>query len=280
MDENINDEEKFSEDPEEQLKIENEILKLKLQAELGADFKGEDELSPDVENIFLKNVLELEHHFANASYKTIFQILGTPSVASEANLSNKEIKHALAEIEELMEQKGIVVDYGQEYDDRIKYKFITEELFYKESTLIDIPGMTTHFIYEEFHPNHSLDIKANAEKFFNHWEERSFDENSFELASQFTLDDGTCPSRKEVLQKLGWIFDAYVRFDNASFSINDISFRLDGEEGGFGLVLGNVTYDAVLENGEIKNFSGPFRLYMEYDDWWGINNFNWPGFNW
>ena len=40
MDENINDEEKFSEDPDEQLKIENEILKLKLQAELGADFTG------------------------------------------------------------------------------------------------------------------------------------------------------------------------------------------------------------------------------------------------
>ena len=179
-----------------------------------------------------------------------------------------------------MEEEGIVVDYGQDYDDPIKYKFITEELFYKEFTLIDIPGMTTHFIYEEFHPDHLSDIKKTAEKFFKHWEERSFDENSFELASEFTLDDKNFLSRKEVLQKLTWIFDAYVRFDNALFSITDISFELTGEETGFGLVLGNATYDAVLENGETRNFSGSFKLYMEYDDWWSINNFDWPGFNW
>src|SRR3954470_16625322 len=125
------DEEKFSDDPEEQLKIENDILKLKLQAELGADFTVEEELSPDVENIFLKNVLELEHQFANASYKTIFEIIGSPVVMKEAELDEQEIKPALARLEELLDENGIVVDYGEEYDLRTKYRFITEELFFK-----------------------------------------------------------------------------------------------------------------------------------------------------
>src|SRR5438128_1432314 len=184
MNDNFEEEEIFSDDPEEQLKIENDILKLKLQAELGADFKGDEELSPDIENIFLKNVLEFEHQFANASFETVFEILGSPVVDKEADLNDKEIERALAFIEELMEQKGIVVDYAEEYDKRVKYKFVTEELFDKEATLIDIPGMTTHFIYEEFHPNHASDIRDRAETFFKHWEERSFDENSIELASE------------------------------------------------------------------------------------------------
>ena len=35
-----NEEEKFSDDPEEQMKIENELLKLKLSAELGGTFEA------------------------------------------------------------------------------------------------------------------------------------------------------------------------------------------------------------------------------------------------
>jgi hypothetical protein len=54
MNNDLSEEEKFSDDPEEQLKIENDILKLKLQAELGGAFEGEEGLSPDLENIFLK----------------------------------------------------------------------------------------------------------------------------------------------------------------------------------------------------------------------------------
>ena len=281
MNDDLNEEEKFSDDPEEQLKIENDILKLKLQAELGADFTLEEELSPDVENIFLKNVLELEHHFANASYKTIFEILGSPAVAKEAELDDDEIKPALARVEELLEENGIAVDYVEDYDARIKYRFITEELFYKESTLVDIPGMTTHFIYEEFHPNHKLDIKGQAETFFRHWELRSFDENtSIELAPSFKLEDGRVVSKAEVLQQFAWIFESYVTIQDFSVSIDQISFTMTGEDIGAGSVAGTVSYVAVLENEETKSFEGPFKLSLDYNGYWNINYFQWPGFNW
>jgi hypothetical protein len=274
------EEEKFSEDPEEQLKIENDILKLKLQAELGGDFIAEEALSPDVENAFLKNILEFEHRFANATAKTIFEILDNPAVVKEASLDDQEIENALTSLEELMEKKGIVVDYGHEYDNRLKYKFITEELFYKEATFLNIPGMTMHYIYEEFHPNHSSDIKQNAERFFTHWIERSFDENSFELASNMILETGAVLSRIELLEKFRLIFDAYVRFDDASFSIADISFELAEDETGLGFAEGTVSYEAVLENGEVQPYSGPFKLYMQYDGFWSIFFFHWPGFAW
>lgn len=280
MNDDQNEEEKFSEDPEEQLKIENDILKLKLQAELGGAFSGDEGLSPDIENAFLKNVLEFEHQFANSSSKTVMEILDNPSVQKEGDLNDKEIEQALITLEELMEQKGIVVDYSEDYGNRVKYKFITEELFQHEAAFVNVPGMTMHYIYEEFHPNHKLDIKGNAETFFRNWTERSFDENSFELAKELIVDNGTTLTRNELLQKMQWMFNSYVRFENAHFSINDVSFELHEEGMGLGFAEGTVSYDAVLENGEVQHYAGSYKLYMQYDNWWSIFFFHWPGFKW
>lgn len=274
------EEEKFSEDPEEQLKIENDILKLKLQAELGGDFSSEEALSPDMENIFLKNVLEFEHQFANASFKTISEILGNPPVQKEDELTDAEIEEQLTFLEELMEEKNIVVDYGREYEKRVKYKFITGELFYKEATFMDMPGMTMHFIYEEFHPDHSADIKENAERFLADWIGRSFGEYSLELDTEMVLENGARLSRNELIRKMQLVFDAYVRFENASFSVDNISFEFTEEGSGLGFAEGYVEYDAILENEEVQHFSGAYKLYMQYNGWWNIFFFHWPGFAW
>jgi hypothetical protein len=161
------EEESFSEDPEEQLRIENEILKLKIQAELGGDFEGEANLSPDVENLFLRNVLEFEHQQANAPVKTLKEILDHPFFIPAEELNDEEVSRSLSAMEELLETKGIVVDYATDYSARTKYKFITEELFEKEAPDIDIPGMFMHYIYEEFHPNHPMDIEAVTGQFFS-----------------------------------------------------------------------------------------------------------------
>jgi hypothetical protein len=59
--------ENFSDDPEQNLRIENEILKLKMQAERGALFGGNREnLPPEIEAEFLKNV-SFEDSFDMAS---------------------------------------------------------------------------------------------------------------------------------------------------------------------------------------------------------------------
>ena len=56
------EEEKFSDDPEENLRLQNDFLKMKMMAESGAWFGGEEKvgLPPDIENQFLKNVMEFE----------------------------------------------------------------------------------------------------------------------------------------------------------------------------------------------------------------------------
>ena len=60
--ENINpDDLPLSIDPEENLRMENEILKLKLKAELGTEPHFMNNVPSEIENEFLKNVLAFEH---------------------------------------------------------------------------------------------------------------------------------------------------------------------------------------------------------------------------
>ncbi|HEY5368676.1 MAG TPA: hypothetical protein VIJ75_06765 [Hanamia sp.] len=57
---NLPEEEKFSDDPEENLRLQNDFLEMKMMAESGAWFGGEGGLPPEIENQFLKNVMEFE----------------------------------------------------------------------------------------------------------------------------------------------------------------------------------------------------------------------------
>src|SRR5690606_22942096 len=50
-------------------------------------------------------------------------------------------------------------------DDMVIYRFITEELVEHQMDDMRIPGMTLHYAYEEFHPNHDYDLRLGAEYF-------------------------------------------------------------------------------------------------------------------
>ncbi len=279
MNEDLHDE-RFSEDPDEQLRIENDILKLKIQAELGGDFQGEADLPPEVENTFLKNVLEFEHKQANAEIKTLYEILKRPNIIEHYSLNDSDLINALHQLEALMEDNGIVVDYADEYSPRIKYRFITEELLKKEAPHIDLPGMTMHYIYEEFHPNHPIAIEQLTKAFFESWMNQTLGENSIELAHDFILEDGSMMSSKSVIDKVQMVFDAYESFHHSDYSIDTVSYELHETGTGLGFSEGQISYSAILENGEKQFYDGHFKLFIQYDGFWSIFYFEWPGFNW
>lgn len=68
-----------------------------------------------------------------------------------------------------MAKHNLALDVICEYENqnRLIYSFITKELFYEEINDIQIPGMITNFIYEEFHPNEAHDIKEACLDFVN-----------------------------------------------------------------------------------------------------------------
>jgi len=268
----------LSDDPEENLRIENELMKLKLKAELGADSYSAADIEPGLENEFLKNVMAFEQNFATAKPVKVYVVAGEPEFKKAADLDDDELATELDRITDILSEKNIEVYFGDGYDNRIMYQFITEELFEHETTFMPMPGMTTCFDYEEFHPNHKKDIQNRAEEFIEQWVKQSIDEKCWELGDPFILPDRKLLSKKEVVARIQTIFDAYISFHDEMHKFIDVGFQLD-ENGGIGHAEGVVKYTATLENGETTTIGGPFKLYMtnEYG-WWSIFHIVFPGF--
>ena len=82
-------EENLSDDPQENLRIENEILKLKMQAESGAVFGGGiADLPPEIEAQFLQNIQKFEDAWKNVNYIKVYDYIGKPDYKKEDDLSS------------------------------------------------------------------------------------------------------------------------------------------------------------------------------------------------
>jgi len=272
------DDQPLSDDPEENLRMENELLRLKLQAELGAQSHSSPGLDPEIENEFLKHIMAFEQNYAKSARIKVYERIGKPAFEAADSLDDEAITVALEKVTDLLFDNSIEVDFSGEYDDRTKYSFITGELFEQEIDDFTMPGMITHFNYEEFHPNHQLDIAARAEEFITSWFKREIKENHWSLSDSFILPDRQILSKAEVVKRMNHIFDSFTSFTNEKFMIKEIHFDLN-EHGGLGNAAGLAKYDAVLENGERISFNGPFILYMSLEHgWWSIFHMVFPGF--
>ena len=276
--------EKFSDDPLENLKMENEFLKIKLQAQYGDGFfmQGDKALPPDIENQFLKNMMAFEDNAKNAEYTTVYEKIGSPVFKKLEVLKNEEVAGALENITVAMEEHGISLDICDgPYPDKVIYKFITEELFAHEIEKDAMFGGGWHFIYEEFYPNDKVDIEKNPHEFLKNWFTRSFNEYSSELAYNFITADGKQLNRKAFFEKLNMFFESFTAFKNDGYNIDEIKFELHDKESGMGHAEGMLKYDAVMENGETIHYEGPYKLYMQREDkYWSIVYFVMPGFVW
>ena len=274
----------FSDDPQENLRIENDFLKLKLKAQFGDAFfmQSNAGLPPEIENQFLKNMIAFEDAHANVGYTTVYESIGKPEYKSADALTAVEISVELEKITAIMEQHHITLDICDgPYANEVIYKFITEELFAQEIERTPVFGEGWHFIYEEFHPNNKADIEKNTHDFLQHWFTKSFDEYSSELAYEFILTDGRRLNRQTFLEKINPFFEAFIQFKDDGYNIDEIKFELQEEGFGLGHTEGMLKYDAVMENGEVIHYEGPYKLYMSRQDkWWTIFYFVMPGFEW
>jgi len=268
----------LSHDPDEDKRMENELLQLKLKAELGVEAHISKDTPPSIENIFLKNMLAFESGLTNAEEIRIYELIEKPDFIPEDKLVDLTLEAALNKLMDLLNQKQIALDFLGSYDCRTKYKFITEELFEEKVMNVQLPGMIMHFIYEEFHPNHRLDIKQKAEKFISYWFGQEKDHLTFSLADEFILPDGRIWKKDKIMDKFSKVFDSYTLFKNGNYAIADINFELQ-EDIGLGYAEGMIKYTAITEDHDKIQMEGGFKLYftLEYE-WWSIYYFVLPGF--
>ena len=281
----MQEDEKFSDDPVENIKLENEFLKIKLKAQYGDAFHMESnaDIPPEIENQFLKNMMAFEDAHAKAEFTTVYESIGKPDYRPAEELTDIEVTAALERITDILEEHNMALDICDgPYPDRLIYTFITEELFAEETEMGGIAGMGYHFIYEEFHPNHKAEITKCTHQFLQHWFTQQFDEYATDLSSEIITFDGKEMSKATAIVKMQLFFNAFQQFKDDAYNIDKVIFEIKDEiNTGMGYAEGILKYDALLEKGESIHYEGPYKLYLQMEhNYWNIFYFVMPGFEW
>lgn len=275
--ENLGNKNFNSNKPNENLNWENEFLQLKLKAETGAETFFEENIPPNIKNIFLKKIFEFEQS-PKSSFNTIIDMLNQPVLPNEKELNDFAIEIAFKDLLKMLEQKHIAIVFLGEYDFRTKYKFITEELFVEEVPDSVSEGMIYTFLYEDFHPNHTLEIERVTHLFISDWMKKSIDKNHPYLSETITSPTGKVWHKDEIASKLKNNFEKFKDLKNYHYSLDNINLNITNELG-MAFAEGYIKYTAILNTNEKVILEGPFKLYLNLEyDWWSIFYFVFPGY--
>ncbi len=277
------EDEKFSDDPDEDLRMQNDFLRMKMMAESGALFGGNSSLPAEIENQFLKNIIEFEKASANVKPVKLFRLLKNPHFEDQKDLSDEKFEVEFLRLESLLKDHQIVVHFKRERSARFQYDFITKELFEAQTSNISIEGMTQNFTYEEFHPDHEMDITGITENFLNDFLERNFSGDKYYMNQQIIEPDGNILSMEQLSSRINALYEVAVEFENCSYNIDKVDFELKGtdkSQTGMGFSEGTISYDLIFENEQRKEVRGPFKIYLSREwDFWGICFFYLAGYN-
>jgi len=275
----------FEDGAEEQLRLENDLLKLKMQAELGArfgSFTGED-LPPEIEKQFLEQVMAFHKNLEEHPPILLREYLGNPDFAHSSALSEEALETEWERLCALYHEKQLRVDFLAEYPLALRYDFMAGELMEEE---IDPPvseGQYLCFIYEEAHPNHDYDQKARTGQFMKGFFSGTFSEEF--LSPELLTDHSTTVllvQAQELLERFHGMFDSIKDWD---YKVKGTSAQTDEEMGEdmprLGFTEGLIRYVAVSHDGAEQEVVGPFKLYMECVwGWWRVIHFYMHGFTW
>ena len=255
---------KNNEDEKDKLRFENELKKLKLSIEKGAVFSnpsGNNNLSPEIENEFLKHIEAFENAYENADLISVYDFIGRPEYVKDEDVPDHRISDALENMMNVLCENEIALDTLCEVDDRTLYKFITEELFLHKIDNIRIKGMITHFTYEEFHPNHDYDIREYCTDFI-----QSFLNKDQDYATHLT-------SEAENDKYLLSFRDSFKSLTLKHFDIISITFNEKNASVRF-----NINFTGVIEEShETLDISGEGNIeLLHMYDFWYIDKVQFP----
>jgi len=131
----------------------NALLRSKLKTEHGMTEGYTQGIPPELENMWLTNILKFEEAWKNSQPVSVFEHLDRPSLPRLDQLPAADVSRHLRRLDKLMLDKGVVLDRRRHHKAATIYRFITEELFNKELHVRPDGNFVWHFIYEEFYPD-------------------------------------------------------------------------------------------------------------------------------
>src|SRR4051812_24690341 len=141
-------------------------MKIKMQTQYKAFFEGDKNIPQDMEQEFLKKVLAFQENNESSPLVKLHEVIGNPELKSSYDILEEELEEAWTFLDRLLNEHGLVVTFEGDYPLATKYDFVVNELLPLE---IQQPaeGHKWIFPYEEFHPNHGLDIERLVEVFMS-----------------------------------------------------------------------------------------------------------------
>jgi hypothetical protein len=252
--------------PKLSIQQENEFKKMKLKLEHNAIFPDSSQMNlpPEIEGMFLDSIFNFEKAYKNSRKITVYEKLGAPKFKNADELSDLKLDKALFKITKLMETHNLVLDVICDYEqeERLIYKFITEELFLHEIEDYNIPGMNTCFIYEDFHPNHRYDLERTTEDFLKMF----FDKKS-DFYDQFHEKDASNHLEINNFRSL------FNKFKIKNFEFKKVSFNKKTAKTTF-----EIDFWAKIEGSNSKiNYSGKGSLSFKFKNrFWYVDQVNLP----
>ncbi|MDP4261623.1 MAG: hypothetical protein Q8941_03735 [Bacteroidota bacterium] len=262
----------------EQLQTENDFIKMKLMLEKGAEFgsAGSEELSPELENIFLKNVMAFEEQFEQHKTIKVFDKIGRPGHFKPVNeIPDNDMGKAWDELRDYLNKYGLDLGVCSPYiSTRELYRFTIEELFDHETDDMLLPGWTTNFIYDEFHPDPVYESeKAVKEDLFPAlFKTAPVDEYFYCLHDQNILLNGKCyRERKDINAAFNRFKSLFSEMDLQKVIIDRCDVKSDSKT----VVSGNYKVIATsITDKKEESFEGKFTIELRPDDlgYWSIKN--------
>ena len=268
---------------EENLKNENEFLKMKLMLEQGAQFgtmQADSELPAGIENQFLRNVMEFEKQFEEQKMIKIFDKIERPNHFKPVNeIPGDEIENVWNNLDEYLHKYGIELSVcSPNISDRELYRFTTEELFNHEMDDMNVPGMMSCFTYDEFYPDYKYDNTRHAVEDCIEviLKKKHFDWMPLLKKENLRINDHYPVSEKEYINLINRFKDAYE--DIQLQEMNDPVCTIEGNSC---YVKGN--YDVTLTFSSEEIFiNGEWMVEYEFDEdfgFWEIANVQVEGIN-
>lgn len=253
------------------IRQENELTKLKIQAEFGINLDNTGNLNPAVENIWLNQILEYERTMVNNKKITVSEYLENPTFRDLDEINDEELTIELQKLMELLQEKKMVVDSICSVGDREMYRFITKELFQIETDSCLPLNMIVCYIYEEFHPNDEYDLKRYTEEFVN-----SLTNKDNNLMDGFLLSENEEEKIKQenLLRRLNLFRDAFEKIEMEEFEISTV--HIDSE---IAEVVFTYSYDVYLnEHSSGHQISNTGKIYfLKANEFWFIKDVDMKG---
>ncbi|MCB0726814.1 MAG: hypothetical protein KDD00_05085 [Ignavibacteriae bacterium] len=108
------------------------------------------ELDEEDDDEFIHKVEEFKKGHSKSKMISVFKKIGQPKVIAVNKLDPDQIKDELKKLIVLLDKYNIIVHSHGDYDDKEKYRFITEEIF--PEAIEDNKKKHVTFVYEDYHP--------------------------------------------------------------------------------------------------------------------------------